>query len=215
MNKKPLLIYGAGGFGREIACLIHAINSLKLTWNLMGFIDDGVPAGETNPYGKVLGNQSYLERITEPTALVIAIASPAIIQNIVDLVKNPKIFYPNIIAPDVLFFDEKSLQMGQGNLLTFGCRMSCNVQLGNFNILNGQVSLGHDVNIGNYNVMMPETRISGETIVGSSNFFGVRSLVLQGIKIGNGIRIGAASVLMRNTKDNQLYIGNPARKTVI
>lgn len=212
---KPLLIYGAGGFGREIACLINAINKVKHTWNFLGFIDDVVPVGEVNPYGKVLGNRYYLNDIAEPTALVIAIASPSILKKIVDQTKNPNVFYPNIIAPDVLFFDEKNFQIGQGNLLTFGCRISCNVKLGNFNILNGQDSLGHDVKMGDYNVIMPETRISGECNIGNNNFFGVRSLVLQGIKIGNNTRIGATSVVMRNTKDNHLYIGNPAKKTEI
>lgn len=211
----PIIIYGFGGFGREIACLIAAINRVKSQWEIIGFIDDGVPKGTECPYGKVLGDIGFLNEIKEPTALVIAIATPNIIENIVQKVSNPHIYYPNIIAPDVLYFDKDSFIAGKGNILTFGCRMSCHIQLGDFNILNGQVSFGHDVSIGNYNVLMPETRISGEATIGNSNFFGVRSLVLQGIKIGNHIRIGAASVIMRNTKDNQLYIGNPAKKTEI
>lgn len=215
MNKNPILIYGFGGFGREIACLIQSINRHQQQWQLVGFIDDGIPKGTTNEYGKVLGDISLLQHITEPTALVIAIASPQIIEKITKSITNSNIYYPNIIAPDVLFFDKGNFSAGQGNIITFGCRMSCNVSIGNFNILNGQISFGHDVSIGNYNVMMPETRISGESTIGNHNFFGVRSLVLQGIKIGNNTRIGASSVVMRNTKDNHLYMGNPAKKTDI
>lgn len=211
----PLIIYGFGGFGREIACLIQAINKVKPQWNILGFIDDGVPKGTECPYGKVLGDIALLNEIKEPTALVIAIATPKIIVNIVDKITNPHIYYPNIIAPDVLYFDRGSFSVGKGNIITFSCRMSCNINLGDFNILNGQVSFGHDVSLGSYNVLMPETRISGEATIGNGNFFGVRSLVLQGIKIGNNTRIGAASIVMRNTKDNNLYIGNPAKKTVI
>lgn len=212
---KNILIYGFGGFGREIACLIMAINKIKPQWNILGFIDDGVPKGTRSIYGKVLGDIKFLNEITEPTALVIAIASPKIMEDIVHKVVNPYVYYPNIVAPDVLFFDEKSFIAGKGNIITFGCRMSCNIHIGNFNTLNGQVSFGHDVSIGNYNVLMPETRISGEVQLGNSNFFGVRSLVLQRVKIGNNIRVGVASVVMRNTKDNNLYLGNPATKTEI
>lgn len=215
MNKKPLIIYGAGGFGREIACLIKAINRKQQQWQLVGFIDDGIPKGTINEYGKVLGDSSLLQHITEHTALVISIASSKIIEKITNSITNPNIYYPNIIAPDVLFFDKKIFRMGQGNLITFGCRMSCNVNIGNFNIINGQISFGHDVSIGNYNIIMPETRISGESTIGNHNFFGVRSLVLQGIKIGNNTRIGAASVIIRSTKDGYLYYGNPARRTDI
>lgn len=211
----PIIIYGFGGFGREIACLIRAINKNNPHWNILGFIDDGVPKGMESLYGRVLGDVSHLNEITEPTALVIAIASPKIMEDIVQKVTNPAIYYPNIIAPDVLHFDKDSFTIGKGNIITFSCRMSCNIHIGDFNILNGQVSFGHDVSIGNYNVLMPETRISGEASIGNSNFLGVRSLVLQGVKIGHNTRIGAASVVMRNTQDNHLYFGNPAKKTVI
>ena len=44
-------------------------------------------------------------------------------------------------------------------------------------------------------------------------FFGVGSIVIQQIKIGHNIRLGAGSVLMTKPKDGFLYIGNPARKT--
>lgn len=33
-----IAIYGAGGFGKEIACLIYWINEVKPQWNLIGFL---------------------------------------------------------------------------------------------------------------------------------------------------------------------------------
>lgn len=212
---KDLVIYGAGGFGREIAAIIQSINKVTPTWNALGFIDDGVPAGTSNSYGKVLGNLSFLNEFPNPISVVIAIASPKILEMLVQKITNPNISYPNIIAPDVLFFDKATLIIGKGNVLGFGCRLSTDVKLGNFNMVNGMTSIGHDVKIGDYNVFQPETRISGETNIGNSNFFGVRSLALQGLKIGNHTRIGAGSVVMRNTKDNCLYLGNPAKRVEI
>ena len=60
-------------------------------------------------------------------------------------------------------------------------------------------------------MLQPETRISGETIIGDGNFFGVRSIVLQGLRIGNDVRIGTGSVIMRKTKNGMTYFGNPAK----
>ena len=60
-------------------------------------------------------------------------------------------------------------------------------------------------------MLQPEVRVSGESIIGDSNFFGVRSIILQGIRIGNNPRIGAGSVVIRKTKDGMLYFGNPAK----
>ena len=207
-----IAIYGAGGFGREIACIIRAVNRAKLTWDLIGYIDDGLPAGTNNYYGNVIGNLETLNSYPEPLAVVMAIASPNILENLTQKITNRHIFFPNIFAPNVLFFDEGSVEWGQGNVLGFGARISCGVKFGNFNLLNGCVSIGHDVIVGDYNVMQPETRISGETTIGNSNFFGVRSLVLQRLHIGTHTRIGTGSVVMRKTKDGISYFGNPAKK---
>ena len=40
-----IAIYGAGGFGKEVACLIDRINRNGGDWHLIGFFDDTKPAG--------------------------------------------------------------------------------------------------------------------------------------------------------------------------
>lgn len=215
-NMKDIAIYGAGGFGREIACLLRHINQYENhDWNLIGFFDDGKAKDTQTGYGKVLGGIDALNSYNKPLSIVIAIGTPKTINHITQIITNPLIDYPNIIAPNVLFFDNESTVMGKGNVITFGCRLSCNTTLGNFNVLNGCVSLGHDVNIGNFNVCMPEARLSGEVIVGDMNLFGGRSFVAQQVKIGSNTTIGAGSVVIRKTKDNALYLGNPAKKIEI
>ena len=72
---KDLLIYGLGGFGHEVACLINHINRVKPTWNLIGYIDDGVAVGTTCKYGKVLGNCDTLNAWEKPVSVVIAIGN--------------------------------------------------------------------------------------------------------------------------------------------
>jgi len=209
---EDIVIYGAGGFGREIACLLNAINKIAPQWNLIGFIDDGVSAGTSNRFGKVLGNLAFLNKYPQQLAVIISVANPTILQKIAVTITNTNIYFPNIIAPNVNIFDNESFTIGKGNLIFFGCKVSCDVSMGDFNLLNGAVSLGHDVKLGNCNVLGPSTRISGNTSVGDQNFFGVQAIVLQGLKIGNETRIGANSVIMRNTKDHTLYHGNPAKK---
>jgi sugar O-acyltransferase (sialic acid O-acetyltransferase NeuD family) len=208
---QDIAILGAGGFGRELACIIKAINEVKPTYNFIGFFDYTVPVGTDLGYGKVLGDFAEYNTWSTPLAFVIGVASAGKLQKIPTDITNPNIIFPNLIAPNVLFFDKETFNMGKGNIFTFNCRISCNVKIGDFNTFNGNVSLGHDVEIGNYNMIQPETRISGECKIGNSNFFGVRSTILQNIKIGNNTRIGAGGFIMRNTKDNHLYMGNPAK----
>ena len=210
---KDIVIYGAGGFGREIACLIKLINEKERKWNVVGFLDDNPEIkGTVNEYGKVLGGIDWINSYNKPLAVAVAVGSSADVQDISSKINNLHVDFPNIIAPSVTFLDKESVRMGEGNIICSSCLISCNVTIGNFNLMNGFIPVGHDTVIGNYNVIMPSTNISGRVSIGDRNFLGVKSTVLQCVKIGNDVRIGAGSVLMRNTKDGNLYMGNPAVK---
>jgi len=207
---KDIAIYGAGGFGREVSCLIKKINEQKQTWNMIGFFDDGIEIGTTNRFGKILGGISDLNNWCNDLAIVMAIATPSIIESIVSNLENSNVNFPNIIAPDIIYLDENSFSMGRGNLIMPQSLVSCNVSLGDFNFLNCGVSLGHEVSLGSYNSMMSYVKISGDVEIGNGNYFGICSVVLQGRQIGNHTTIGANSVIMRNTRDDTTNFGNPA-----
>lgn len=212
---KNIVIFGAGGFGREIACLLERINSIKPTWNLVGFIDDGLVPGERNEYGTVLGGKECLNESSKPLSVAMAIGKPETVKEIIDSITNPLIDFPNVIAPDVIFMDPESFTMGRGNIFCAGCLVSCNTHVGNFNTFNDFVSIGHDTSIGNYNAFMTAARVSGIVTIGDCNFFGVNSCMVQGVKIGNHTTVAAGSALMRRTKDGYTYIGVPASALVI
>lgn len=211
MAIRDLAIYGFGGFGREVACIIKDINSEQPSWNLIGYIDDNVHAGSSNRYGEVLGGLDFLNNYPADLAVVIAIGSPELIKKLSIEIVNQNIFFPNIIAPSVFFFDKESVRLGQGNLITNSCRISCDVELGDFNIVNGSVSLGHDVKIGNYNVLFPDTRLSGFAELRNENFVGAKSFIAQNVKVGNNTKVSAGSFVMRDIRNKGLYAGNPAR----
>ena len=208
---KDLAIFGAGGFGREVACLIR--NRLP-EWKIIGFFDDGKPKGEMiSSFGPILGGVEELNAWPTELSVIIAIGNPKTVRVVADKITNEKICFPNIIHPNFEKLDPDTFSIGKGNIITADCRASCNVSIGDFNVLNGSVILGHDVKIGSYNSFMPAVRISGEVKMGDCNFFGVASIVLQQIKIGNEIKLSAGSVLMTKPKDGNLYLGVPAKKT--
>ena len=209
-TKRDIAIYGAGGFGREVLCLINAINQKEPIYNFIGFFDDGLPVGTVVSEYKVIGGINELNYYNTPLSIAIAIGNPQKIESIVEKIRNEKIEFPNLIAPNVVIFDQSKIKFGKGNIVTFNCILSLDVKIGDFNILNCGVIVGHDISIGNYNVINPAVRISGAVDMGNSNFLGVNSIILQEKKIGNNTTVGANSVIMRHTKDNCLYVGNPA-----
>lgn len=207
---KKIAIYGAGGFGREVACLINKINEQSPEWELIGFFDDGIVKGSKNEYGVILGGIDEVNNYPAELAIVLAIASPKIVEKIVANITSPKVSFPNIISPDVTFLDKDNVSIGKGNIISFHCVISCNVRIGDFNIFNWAITIGHDVIIQNFNAFMPDVKISGEVTIGNKNFFGVNSTILQQINIGNETVIGASSLVLRKTKDGMTYLGNPA-----
>lgn len=213
---KDIAVYGAGGFGREVACLINRINQASPTqvWNFIGFFDD-TPSkqGTETEYGKILGNGDTLNIWDKEISIAIGIGSPNAVRAISGRITNPKVDFPNLIDPTVLISDENNYKIGKGNIFTSRCTISIAVTVGDFNIFNNGTVLGHDDVIGNYNSFMPNVNISGGVKIGDCNFFGVKSTVLQYLKVGNNTKIAANSLIMRNTKDGFLYIGVPAKKT--
>lgn len=207
---KDIVIFGAGGYGREVACIIKRINHVKQEWNFLGFIDDGLEAGTTNEYGVVLGNTEFLNSYDKELFLVIPIGNPEIIQKIVNSINNKNINYPNIIDPDVFFIDRDSVKMGKGNIFSPKTLVSCNVIIGDFNLFNMNDGIGHDVTIGNCNTFMPNVNISGGVVIGDRNLFGVKSTMLQYLTMGNDNMVGAHSLIARKAKDGFTYVGVPA-----
>ena len=213
---KDIAIFGAGGFGKEVAAILQIINEQSPNWNLVGFFDDGVEKNTfISRYGKVLGGVEMLDQWNEPLSVVFAIGNPKVLEQLVSKITNPNINFPNIIHPDVYFADKKTLEMGRGNVVMRGCSFSVDVKVGDFNQFNSISALAHDVSIGSYNVLMPLTRVSGEVEIGDCNAFGIGTIVLQKIKIGNRVKVAPSSVVMRKTKDDCFYMGNPAKKTIL
>lgn len=209
---KDIAIFGAGGFGREVACLLRQINKTTPQWNFIGFYDDGIEKGSCLDYGVTLGGMADLNAVDRPLSVVVALGNPATLKNVVEQITNENIDFPNIISPDVALLDSHSLTMGKGNVICMGNFFSCQVSMGDFNMFVGYTTVGHDASFGSYNCLMPGARISGHVSLADCNLVGSGAVVLQGIAIGSDTTIGAASAVIAPTKDGHTYIGNPAKK---
>lgn len=212
---RDIAIYGAGGFGREVACMINKINSIEPTWNLIGFFDDGKEIGTAvSHFGTVLGGFKELNQWTSPLSVTLCIGTPHILEDITCRITNPQIFFPNLIDPSFSIADPETFIIGKGNIIKAQCTVTTNVKIGNFNILNAFINIGHDVEIGDYNAIMPGVRISGEVSIGNSNLLGADSFIKQGIRIGKQVTLSPLSALLTKPKDGNTYIGNPAKKFI-
>lgn len=212
---KDIAIYGAGAYGQEVYCLIRKINSYLNVpkWRFVGFFDDNENLWNTrNRYGDVLGGIESINNWKSSLDVVVAIANVSFLKSVVERINNSNLNFPNIIDPNTSFLDKETVIIGKGNIIGEISRIAPNVKIGNFNIVVNDGVFGHDDSIGDFNVFYPDVRLSGHVTCGNYNMFGVRSTVLQGLKIGNNVKLSAGCILMNNAQDGFVYRGNPARK---
>ncbi len=212
MNMKDIAIYGMGGLGCEVACMIAEINSISPQWNFVGFFDDGAPESmKHSSHGELLGNIDTLNNWSTELCIVLCFGNPRIIEIVRNKITNPRITFPNLIASDFHIGDKETFKIGEGNIITGSCTATCNVTIGNFNLLNGSVVIAHDSTIGDYNVIMPGTRISGEVSIGNKNLLGAMSFVKQQLVIKDCVTLSPLSALLTKPKAGCTYMGNPAK----
>lgn len=204
-------VVGAGGFGREVCCVVkNNIDYLNLN-EFIGFFDDNNDLNRENELGKIVGSVSDLCEKYNNITIFLAIANPKSRFAVYQRLRPCKFDFPNLLNFDFKILHKESFKIGRGNIVFSRSSVSVNVTLGDFNILNSNISIGHDSEVGNFNTFMPATKISGDVIIGDQNNFGLNCGVLQGVNVGNCNTVGPMSVLYKNTKNNQTYLGNPAK----
>lgn len=204
-----IIIYGAGGFGRETALMIRQINEKHPTWNIVGFCDDNCKAGD-RVYGlPLIGGLSELENIGRVN-LVIAVADPATRKEIKGKIKSHEIRYPTLIHPSVLLGDLETNRIDEGSIIAAGNVFTTNIHVKPFVIINLSCTIGHDVSIGAFCSIMPGCSISGMVNINSEVLIGTGARILQNLTIGDSCRVGAGAVVTRDAAAGTTVVGIPA-----
>lgn len=205
-----LVIYGAGGLGRELRGLVRAVDPEGERWAFAGFVDDQVPVGTRVGESVVLGGREALHGIKTPTALVLGLASPSARASIYeDLIKNPNISFPVLVHP--LAYVESSAVLSPGVVVSPFCFVAVDSVLGKCVFLNAAAQVGHDSRIGDFCAVMPSCNISGNVTIGPRTLVGVGSKILQGLSVGADATVGIGSVVLNDVPDRCTVMGYPAR----
>jgi len=80
------------------------------------------------------------------------------------------------------------------------------VRIGSNTILWSGNHIGHHSSIGNHCFISSHVVVSGNCKVGDYSFLGVNSTLRDSVSIGKSCIIGAGALIMKSTKDNELYV---------
>jgi len=208
---EKIAIFGAGGFGMEVAMLVEHINASRAIWDLVGFFDDGVPKGETVNGYPILGGITELNGWETGISLVFALGMPKTKNQVLEKIRNPKVSYPVLIHPSVIMGKKDFLAVGEGTIICAGTILTTNIKVGRHVILNLSCTVGHQSEIGDFCSFMPTCNISGEVRIGEKNFWGTGAKIINRKSVGNNVTVGAGAVIIDDVPDNVTVAGIPAR----
>jgi sugar O-acyltransferase (sialic acid O-acetyltransferase NeuD family) len=207
---KKILIFGAGGFGKEILDILLATPIYSECEVL--FLDDSVPINTPIDNTIVLGDSSCLAKIRD-ASLSIAIGNPRIRRILTQRVIETNLPFATIIDHTAQL--RRNAQVGTGSIICANTILSVNAHIGEHNVVNIGATISHDVTTGPYTVISPGAIILGEVTIGEGVEIGAGAIIHPQVKIGNWCKIAMGAVVYKDVPDNAIVSGNPARAMVI
>ena len=208
---KDIIIFGASGFGREVAWLIERINNDSPTWNILGFMDDNdsIQGEIINGY-KVIGNTNDVSKYPD-AYFVCAVGASKIREKIISNMKNinPDIKFGTVIDPSVEMSD--LVTIGEGTIICAHTIITVNIEIGNHVIINLDCTIGHDAILNDFITLYPSVNVSGITNIGYASELGTGLQIIQGKKVGDYSIVGAGSVIVKDIPDKCTAVGSPAK----
>ena len=206
--KKGLLIYGAGGLGKEILSWVRMLDEFEP----IGFIDDGLRKESVVKGLKVLGGLDVLDTFPAPVNVVLALGDPSRKSILLKMIAPGSVNYPVLKHPSVILQDEASIRIGEGTILTPGCILTTDIRLGSHVLINLNSTIGHDVEIGSCSSIMTGVNVAGGAKIGDGVLIGSGASILNQVTIGNFCKVGMGAVVIRDVEPESTVVGVPARK---
>ena len=205
-----VVLIGNGGCMREIAWQMLELSS---DYNIVGYTDVEPPEETIFVSGheiSYLGDDSYFDTLSYTTNVVISIGETLLRKKIFEKLKNnPFIRFPNIYLGTTKICSD--IEIGEGCIFCDGTKISTNVNVGDFVFCNIDSLVCHDNKIGDFVTLAPRCQLAGNVLVDECSYIGIGATVIQGIRIGKNVVVGAGSTVIRNVSDGSTAVGVPTR----
>jgi hypothetical protein len=209
MTSGPIVIVGAGGFGREVLDVIEAINAAGGDLEFRGFLDDG-PVDEAlleRRGVRLLGRVD--DAAQTPVKYVIGIGNSEVRRRLDGQLAAAGLEPATLVHPAATMGAE--VGVGAGSIITAGVRITTNISVGRHVHLNLNVTVGHDSVLDDYVSVFPGATVSGNVTIGAGTTIGTGANILPGVTIGEGAFVGAGAVVTRDVEAGETVVGAPAR----
>jgi sugar O-acyltransferase (sialic acid O-acetyltransferase NeuD family) len=211
---RPIVIFGAGGLGREVLLLLTQLNEAGANWDIKGFYDDQAPATPIVAGLPYLGTSAALNQTDQALAVAVAVGSSASRAAVVARLKSPRLSFPVLVHPGVGVAPYQRLTLGAGCLIQQGCILTCDITLGSFVLLNLGCTIGHDAVLEDFCSLMPHANVGGAAHLEAGVYLGTNATVIQAVRVGAGTTVGAGAVVVRELPAGITAVGVPAKSII-
>lgn len=207
----PLVIIGAGGFGREVLELVREINSAAPTFDFLGFLDDEASGHMPKRVGApLLGPSSDLADLA--ANYVIGIGAPGPRRRIDALAQSWGRAAATLTHPSATIGSD--VQVGAGAVIAAGVRLTTHIAVGRFVHINLNCTIGHDSIVEDFATLHPGVHLGGGCVIEEGATLGMGSVVLPNVRVGRGAIVGAGAVVVRDVAPDTTVVGIVARPTL-
>ena len=206
-----LVVYGAGGFAREVCWLAEACPEAGI---VVAMVDDDPAQHGASLNGIAVCGLEEARRRFPSARMTVAIGSPQQRAAAVERAAAAGFTFASLIHPR----SERSrwIEMGDGVVICAGSILTTNIRIGQQVHINLTCTIGHDVVLGDFVTLAPGVNISGRVRVGDRAYIGTNACIINGeadapIVIGADAVIGAAACVTRSVAAGTTVVGVPAR----
>ena len=203
---QDIVIYGIGGFGREVMQTVLDLGSD--VWRPLGWLDDATEVDEVHGQ-PVLGSADWLREHPE-VAVTVAIGSSAarsrVNQRITKLGHDN---FATLVHPSA--YVGRNVTLGKGTTVAPGVTLTTDLVVGEHNLLNVGCVLGHDVQTDSTVSIAPNTVIGGGSHLEEGVEFGMGAGARPNSVIGEWTVVGAGAFVSKDLPANVLAVGVPAK----
>lgn len=206
MNHSEVVLYGAGGAGKELAMSLMRGKQ----WHVKGFVDDTMMTGTIVNGVQVLGGMEWLEHYDGYVAMCI-VNNPIVKRMLIERIKETsQATFPLMLNEDSII--SEGVNWGEGCVVAHPWNfITCNIKIGKFVWINTRCDIGHDVEIGCYSTLFTRINVGGGVHIGKDCVIGTGVTIKPGVTIGDGCIIGGGAVVVKDIPDGMVAAGCPAK----
>lgn len=205
LSGKRLLIYCAGGLGREILELARQSGR----YESITFLDDSLCGTVVNGV-----SVSTLDCVLQQNDLahlvgVVASGEPSLVRRLIQRFHTHGVALDVLVHPSV--YIPESTVIHPGAMVQDRVFLGPNVELGEGSCVDYASAVGHDVWIGAYAHLSMGCMVAGHVTIGDGTYVGAGTVIRDEVTIGKNCIIGMGSLVTKDIPDNVVAYGSPCR----